>query len=77
MNGLAAGALSGLTTTLLLQPFEVIKTRVQENNQHSSLQIARKPGVADAFKAITRTSGAVGLWRGTGMTQRAYHILIN
>jgi hypothetical protein len=70
MNGFAAGAISGLAITLVSQPFEIIKTRVQENHQHSSVSVKKPLGLRDAFSGIVKRDGLGGLWRGTGTLNR-------
>lgn len=66
MNGFLAGSISGLTITLVAQPFEVIKTRIQENHQYSSVSYKKTLSIRDAFNGIVQKDGVGGLWRGTG-----------
>ncbi|KAF5336507.1 hypothetical protein D9611_006587 [Ephemerocybe angulata] len=63
---LASGALSGLATTVILQPFDLLKTRMQQGGlpvpkhgrPHASMVLA-------ISREIVRTQGLRGLWRGT------------
>ncbi|KAI9479405.1 mitochondrial carrier domain-containing protein [Coemansia mojavensis] len=50
---LGAGALSGVTSCVLLQPFDLIKTRLQQRT------------IATTVQNVVATDGIQGLWRGT------------
>ena len=50
-----AGSLSGACSTVLLQPFDLIKTRIQQS-PHSS--------VWAQTRLVAQTEGPLGLWRG-------------
>ncbi|KAL4881535.1 mitochondrial carrier protein [Aspergillus karnatakaensis] len=53
-----AGLLSGLTSSILLQPADLLKTRVQQSHHHASL--------LSTVKTILASPNPVrGLWRGT------------
>jgi len=56
-----AGGFSGLFSTIVLQPMDVIKTRLQQNQNHTSF----RGGLWNTFKYVLRTDGFLGLWRGT------------
>ncbi|KAJ2470899.1 hypothetical protein GGI02_002626 [Coemansia sp. RSA 2322] len=58
---LGAGALSGMTSCVLLQPFDLLKTRVQQ----SQLQAPGRGSVLQVLQAVVRSEGVRGLWRGT------------
>ncbi|KAI8324531.1 mitochondrial carrier [Martensiomyces pterosporus] len=57
---LGAGALSGVTSCVLLQPFDLLKTRMQQ----SHTQLAAAPGKG-TVQTVLAEEGVRGLWRGT------------
>ncbi|KAJ2133525.1 hypothetical protein GGH19_001087 [Coemansia sp. RSA 1807] len=60
---LGAGALSGITSCVLLQPFDLVKTRLQQTQMQTN---ARGIGtIANTVQSIVASSGVRGLWRGT------------
>ena len=72
-----AGSLSGACSTVLLQPFDLIKTRIQQS-PHSS--------VWAQTRLVAQTEGPLGLWRGVtpslwrtvpgiGLHFASYHLL--
>lgn len=74
---LSFGALSGFASCVLLQPFDLLKTRLQQLDHHaaspSSASIApqyasRTQKLIGITKDIVRTHGYQGLWRGTTPT---------
>ncbi|KAJ2377417.1 hypothetical protein H4S02_007657, partial [Coemansia sp. RSA 2611] len=58
---LGAGALSGMTSCILLQPFDLLKTRVQQ----SHMQGAGRGSVLHVLQTVVQSEGVRGLWRGT------------
>ncbi|KAJ1726680.1 hypothetical protein LPJ61_005025 [Coemansia biformis] len=65
---LGAGALSGMTSCILLQPFDLVKTRVQQSQTQQGAASAAQRGagaVASAVRSVLSTEGVLGLWRGT------------
>jgi len=62
---LISGAVSGFASSVCLQPFDLLKTRVQQGDGSLSPD-ARKPLRIAAN--IVRTNGPLGLWRGTTAT---------
>ncbi|XP_022236896.1 solute carrier family 25 member 38-like isoform X2 [Limulus polyphemus] len=56
-----AGSLSGMFSTLLFQPLDLVKTRLQ-NSAHSSVT---KVGMLSVITQVVRREKLVGLWRGT------------
>ncbi|KAJ2357761.1 hypothetical protein IWW50_003620 [Coemansia erecta] len=61
---LGAGALSGVTSCVLLQPFDLVKTRLQQ----TQIQQAHGRGldtITKMVQSIVSTEGVRGLWRGT------------
>ncbi|KAJ1629968.1 mitochondrial carrier domain-containing protein [Pavlovales sp. CCMP2436] len=57
---LAAGALTGFCTSIVMNPFEVIKTRIQMSN----LAEAERPSLFGALHSVARSEGVNGLFRG-------------
>ncbi|KAJ4489947.1 solute carrier family 25 member 38 [Lentinula aciculospora] len=68
---MTSGALSGLTSTIALQPFDLLKTRLQQGDSiyHGKFQpkqlAAHSVSVMKAAREVLDTSGMRGLWRGT------------
>jgi len=54
-----AGSMSGTCSTILFQPLDVVKTRLQTTN---SLQT--RPSMTGEAKSVLLTDGVAGLWRG-------------
>ncbi|KAJ2664660.1 hypothetical protein IWW48_000605 [Coemansia sp. RSA 1200] len=61
---LGAGALSGVTSCVLLQPFDLLKTRIQQSHAQSATSPTKNP-VVKAIRSVITTEGVLGLWRGT------------
>ncbi|KAA1465901.1 mitochondrial carrier [Dentipellis sp. KUC8613] len=60
---LVSGALSGFASTAFLQPFDLLKTRLQQGDGAES---ARRSGrLAQTIRNIVASNGITGLWRGT------------
>uniref|UniRef100_A0A7S0T7P7 Solute carrier family 25 member 38 homolog n=1 Tax=Erythrolobus madagascarensis TaxID=708628 RepID=A0A7S0T7P7_9RHOD len=66
-----AGATSGLVTTLMLQPLDVAKTRMQISSHfgrsvgvNNVLHIPDNAGVVQTLRFIVANDGVGGLWRG-------------
>ncbi|KAJ7229090.1 solute carrier family 25 member 38 [Mycena pura] len=60
---LFSGALSGFASTVCLQPFDLLKTRLQqEDGPRHTTSILR------SSRQIVASQGLIGLWRGTGAT---------
>ncbi|KAL0575367.1 hypothetical protein V5O48_006618, partial [Marasmius crinis-equi] len=58
---LTSGAASGFASTIALQPFDLLKTRLQQGD---SLEHQR-PSIYRTARGIVQTNGLRGLWRGT------------
>ncbi|KIM23067.1 hypothetical protein M408DRAFT_78015, partial [Serendipita vermifera MAFF 305830] len=58
------GGVSGFASAVVLQPFDLVKTRLQ---QDSTLR-AGKLTIPHVFKKIWIEEGKLGLWKGTGAT---------
>ena len=54
---LFAGAFSGAANCVLLQPLDVVKTRMQQSHP--------TPRLRSVFFSIIRNEGALSLWKGT------------
>ncbi|KAH9923262.1 mitochondrial carrier domain-containing protein [Fomitopsis serialis] len=64
---LLSGAISGLASTITLQPLDLLKTRMQQGDGRVST--SRHTGtVVSLVRDIVRTDGVLGLWRGTAPT---------
>ncbi|EAU81512.2 hypothetical protein CC1G_10970 [Coprinopsis cinerea okayama7 len=65
---LASGALSGLATTVCLQPFDLLKTRMQQGGEQA-LNLKRSSHnpslILVVARNVIRTEGWKGLWGGT------------
>lgn len=69
LNKLYTGGLSGFTSAIVLQPFDLVKTRLQQDNGIVSNK--NKPAglnIASVVRSIYKDAGAIGLWRGTSAT---------
>lgn len=62
-NHLSSGALSGLTSAVILQPLDLLKTRLQQASEPSST--AKRRRLAPTIKQVLKEDGVRGLWRGT------------
>jgi len=79
LTSFLAGSLSGSCSTVLLQPFDLIKTRVQQS-PHSTIwsqvsHVARAEGILGFWTGVTPS-----LWRtvpGIGLHFFSYHLLTN
>ncbi|GFZ50798.1 hypothetical protein JCM24511_08556 [Saitozyma sp. JCM 24511] len=59
---LASGALSGLTSAIILQPLDLLKTRLQQSYEGESRKRRR---ITPVLREVLRDDGIPGLWRGT------------
>ena len=50
---------------MILQPFDLVKTRLQQDN---ALRASEKRSIPHIFKKIWIEEGKLGLWKGTGAT---------
>ncbi|KAI0786518.1 solute carrier family 25 member 38 [Abortiporus biennis] len=64
---LFSGAVSGFTSGVCLQPFDLLKTRMQQGNGVTGEQKHLMTIVGTA-RQIIQTQGVLGLWRGTTPT---------
>ncbi|KAF9057307.1 solute carrier family 25 member 38 [Panaeolus papilionaceus] len=62
-----SGALSGLTTTICLQPFDLLKTRIQQvdGSLGANLPKSHSSIILGTTRLIIQKEGMIGLWRGT------------
>ncbi|QRV72253.1 mitochondrial carrier protein [Ceratobasidium sp. AG-Ba] len=60
---LASGALSGLCSSLALQPLDLLKTRLQRGGSGKGLA-----GIFTIARGVVAQNGVFGLWRGTTPT---------
>ncbi|KAI0366224.1 solute carrier family 25 member 38 [Pilatotrama ljubarskyi] len=66
---LLSGALSGFASTIILQPFDLLKTRIQQPDhlnkpKHSPLS-PQSTLIFRTARDIIHSNGVLGLWRGT------------
>ncbi|XP_075973780.1 mitochondrial glycine transporter B-like isoform X2 [Anticarsia gemmatalis] len=62
-----AGSFSGTFSTILFQPLDLVKTRLQNPGQHvvaAAVNSRIQPGMMTIFSNIVRQEHVVGLWRG-------------
>ncbi|CAH0579405.1 unnamed protein product [Chrysodeixis includens] len=62
-----AGSFSGTFSTILFQPLDLVKTRLQNPSQHvvaATVNSRIQPGMMTIFSNIIRQDQIVGLWRG-------------
>ncbi|CAG9786042.1 unnamed protein product [Diatraea saccharalis] len=62
-----AGSFSGTFSTILFQPLDLVKTRLQNPNQNviaATVNSRIQPGMISIFTNIVRTEQIAGLWRG-------------
>ncbi|KAI9503224.1 hypothetical protein GGI25_004285 [Coemansia spiralis] len=62
---LGAGALSGVTSCVLLQPFDLLKTRVQQSQSQTAASSQARSPVFATIRSVVENEGVRGLWRGT------------
>lgn len=68
-RSLASGAVAGLASVFLLQPLDVVKTRLQELPRcRGTPPFAR---LGRVLRDTLQADGVAGLWRGTSMWGRA------
>ena len=59
------GGISGFASTVILQPLDLVKTRLQQDN---TLKASERRSIPAIFKKIWIEEGKLGLWKGTGAT---------
>ncbi|KAH8829723.1 solute carrier family 25 member 38 [Flagelloscypha sp. PMI_526] len=62
---LVSGAGSGFTSTIILQPFDLLKTRIQQVDSSVTNKPRNATVLLSTARSIITSSGAKGLWRGT------------
>ncbi|EJF63122.1 solute carrier family 25 member 38 [Dichomitus squalens] len=66
---LLSGALSGFASTIILQPFDLLKTRIQQpdylNKHRHNLLSPQSTFIFRTARSIVESDGVLGLWRGT------------
>ncbi|KAK6910843.1 hypothetical protein I203_104877 [Kwoniella mangroviensis CBS 8507] len=63
---LASGALSGLSSAIVLQPLDLLKTRLQQGSGDGEGQgVNKKRRIRGVVRQVLREDGVGGLWRGT------------
>ncbi|WWC90540.1 uncharacterized protein L201_005476 [Kwoniella dendrophila CBS 6074] len=62
---LASGALSGLSSAIVLQPLDLLKTRLQQSSLDEDGKLVKRRRIRGVVKQVLRDDGVQGLWRGT------------
>ncbi|MBW0562174.1 hypothetical protein O181_101889 [Austropuccinia psidii MF-1] len=68
---LLSGAISGLSSCVILQPFDLLKTRLQQvhiKSLNTNSYSSEKVSLPQITKQIVARDGILGLWRGTTPT---------
>jgi len=63
---LSLGGLSGFTSSFLLQPFDLLKTRLQQGD--ATLNMRQGGAIRSTVRSVVSSYGVLGLWRGTSAT---------
>lgn len=73
MKAFLAGSFSGTCSTVLFQPLDLVKTKIQNHHQNtvasnneasSTLTVTKKPGMFQIARHVLATERLPGLWRG-------------
>ena len=62
---LAVGGTAGLASCVLLQPMDLLKTRMQQERTPAQSAMPAAQRLVRAYKSVVQLSGYRGLWRGT------------
>ncbi|KAJ3844643.1 solute carrier family 25 member 38 [Lentinula raphanica] len=67
---ITSGALSGFTSTIALQPFDLLKTRLQQGDSYQQCNSTIDPtfhsvSILKTTREVLESNGVRGLWRGT------------
>lgn len=62
---LGVGGAAGLTSCVLLQPMDLLKTRMQQERLPTASHATATQRLVRAFQSVVHDSGYRGLWRGT------------
>lgn len=65
---LLSGATSGLVSCILLQPLDLLKTRLQQANSRTAPLGTKTQRLANTIQNVVAQDGIKGLWRGTWPT---------
>lgn len=67
IESLISGSISSATTTIIYQPLELLKTRIQLNDSHELKSPYKVIGrTTQSANKLMREHGILYLWRGTG-----------
>ncbi|KAF6033417.1 SLC25A38 [Bugula neritina] len=61
IKSFVAGSLSGTCSTLILQPLDLVKTRLQRDK---TLHGGRSQGVLNIYRNVVKNEGVFALWKG-------------
>lgn len=62
---LVVGGTAGLASCVLLQPMDLLKTRMQQERAPAAASMTATQRLVRAYRGVLETSGVRGLWRGT------------
>lgn len=69
------GGVSGFASAVALQPFDLVKTRLQQDNTLVTATNGKRLSIPKVFRKIWVEEGKLALWKGTGATLARYAII--
>jgi len=75
VKSFVAGSVSGTCSTILFQPLDLVKTRIQQNHQTSTMLVsttadhsltctAARPSIFSTLRIVIANESVIGLWKG-------------
>lgn len=68
LSHMVSGSISGAVASMVVQPLDVIRTRLQQQKAGIDTQGFKSSSMIEVGKRIVQIDGIKGLWRGTGPT---------
>ena len=68
LKSFLAGSFSGTCSTVLFQPLDLVKTRIQTHH----VNVGTHYGMATAFRQVICTDHLIGLWKGMSPVSNLY-----